>query len=374
MSKILVTQSSMPSMEEYVEEIRDLWESRWLTNNGSKHQQLQEQLCQYLKVDNTTLFCNGHQALYAALKAYSLHGEVITTPFTFVSTTNAIVQSGLKPVFCDIDPVTYTIDCDMLERLITPNTCAIVPVHVFGNLCDVDRIEAIAKKHHLKVIYDAAHAFGVELNGKGVGSFGDISMFSFHATKVFHTIEGGGLTYSDSTLVKKLNDFKNFGLSTPETMEEVGTNAKMTEFSAAMGLCNLRHIDQEIAKRKAVYERYVQNLKNIPGIQLISYRENMKPNYSYFPVVFDKEIFGKDRDEVANLLNQNDIVPRKYFYPAANEFEFYQKNFPSRTPVAQHIADNILTLPMHANLSLEDVDRICRIITMDYYINKKDML
>lgn len=363
MSKILVTQSSMPTLEEYINEIKDIWDSKWLTNNGVKHQQLEKELCDFLRVGHTTLFCNGHQALYIALKALNLKGEVITTPFTFASTTHAIVQAGLTPVFCDIDPVTYTMDADKIEQLITPNTCAIVPVHVYGNPCDVYKIEEIAKKHNLKVIYDAAHAFGVEIDGKGIGTFGDISMFSFHATKVFNTIEGGGLVYADDTLSQKLNMLKNFGITSPETVEEVGTNAKMNEFSAAMGLCNLRHVREEIEKRKAVYDRYVMNLGNIPGIRLISYRENMKPNYAYFPVVFDKEVTGKTRDDIAELLAQNDIIARKYFYPATNDFEFYKLNYPSSTPIAHYISENVLTLPMYASLSLEDVDRICSIIT-----------
>lgn len=363
MNKILVTQSSMPGLDEYTEEIKDIWDSKWLTNNGIKHQQLEKKLCEFLHVNNTTLFCNGHLALFTALKSLGLEGEVITTPFTFASTTHAIVQAGLTPVFCDINPDDYTIDVEKIEALITENTCAVVPVHVYGAPCDVEKIEEIAKKYHLKVVYDAAHAFGVEVNGKAIGNYGDISMFSFHATKVFNTIEGGALVYNDSNITSKMNSFKNFGLTSPETVEEVGTNAKMNEFAAAMGLCNLRHVEQEIAKRKQVFERYMQNLKDIPGIQLMNIHSNVKPNYAYFPVVFDKEKFGKNRDEVSVLLADNNIFARKYFYPLINDFDCYKNQYSSDdTPIAKKIAANVLTLPMYADLSLEDVDRICNII------------
>lgn len=363
MNKILVTQSSMPNLDEYVDEIKDIWESKWLTNSGVKHQELESGLCKYLNVKNTALFCNGHQALYVALKSLNLTGEVITTPFTFASTTHAIVQAGLKPVFCDIDPVTYTIDVNKIEELITDKTCAIVPVHVYGTPCDVEKIEEIAKKHNLKVIYDAAHAFGVEVNGKGIGTFGDISMFSFHATKVFNTIEGGGLTYSDNLLTERINMLKNFGITSPETIDEVGTNAKMNEFAAAMGLCNLRHINEEILKRKKVFEQYISNLKDVPGIKLISFKDNVKPNYAYFPVVFDKEVFGKNRDEIMDILSKNEIYTRKYFYPLITDFACYNKEYDSSlTPVAKEISENVLTLPMYADLDISDVDRICNII------------
>lgn len=363
MNKILVTESSMPKLDEYIEEIKDIWKSKWLTNNGVKHQQLESKLCEYLNVKNTALFCNGHQALYVALKSLNLSGEVITTPFTFASTTHAIVQAGLKPVFCDIDPITYTMDVNKIEDLINDKTCAIVPVHVYGNPCDVEKIEEIAKKHNLKVIYDAAHAFGVEVNDMGIGNFGDISMFSFHATKVFNTIEGGALTYSDSLLTEKINMLKNFGITSPESIEEIGTNAKMNEFSAAMGLCNLRHIEEEILKRKKVFERYVLNLKDISGIKLISFKDNIKPNYAYFPVVFDKEVFGKNRDEIMEILEKSGIYTRKYFYPLITDFSCYKDKYDSSlTPIAKEISENVLTLPLYANLDICDVDRICNLI------------
>ena len=246
MKSIQVTQSSMPPLEEYIEEIRDIWESYWLTNMGVKHNQLEESLVRYMNADNVTLFTNGHLALESAIAALELSGEVITTPFTFASTTHAIIRNKLEPVFCDINPIDYTIDVQKIESLITDKTAAILPVHVYGNICDVKKINEIAMKYNLKVIYDAAHAFGVTVDGVGVGNFGDMSIFSFHATKVFNTIEGGAITYKDSNLKRVLNNIKNFGITGPDTVEYFGGNAKMSEFQAAMGLCNLRYIESEI--------------------------------------------------------------------------------------------------------------------------------
>lgn len=359
--KLQVTRSSMPEFEEYIEEIKDLWDSRWLTNMGTKHKQLEMELIKYLKTPNVTLFTNGHLALECAMAAFNLTGEVITTPFTFASTTHAIVRNCLEPVFCDINPDDYTIDSDKLESLITDRTSAIVPVHVYGNICNVKKIDRIAKKYDLKVIYDAAHAFGVTYKDIGIGSFGDASMFSFHATKVFHTIEGGAVTFNNPELRKTLNDLKNFGITGQESVEYVGGNAKMNEFQAAMGLCNLRHIDDEIAKRKAVVGRYVKRLSGIKGIKLSKPQPGVKSNYAYFPVVFDGYKF--DRDQVFELLKAEDIYARKYFYPLTNSFECYKGRFDiAETPVAEYIADKVLTLPLYADLALEDVDRICDLI------------
>lgn len=358
---IQVTQSSMPHYEEYIEEIREVWESKWLTNNGVKHQKLESSLVDYLKVDNLTLFTNGHLALEIILESLNLSGEVITTPFTFASTTHAIVRNGLKPVFCDINSDDYTMDVEKIESLITDKTSAIVPVHVYGNVCDVEAIDKIAKKHNLKVIYDAAHTFGVTVNGEGIGTFGNASMFSFHATKVFNTIEGGAVTYRNPSLSQKLNELKNFGISGPESVKYVGGNAKMNEFQAAMGICNLRHVDNEIAKRRKVSERYFSNLSDIKGIKLSLEQKGVKSNYAYFPVVFDG--YRKSRDEVFEQLQNENIIARKYFYPLVNEFDCYKDQHDvNDTPVAKHIADRVLTLPLYADLSLEDVDRICEII------------
>ena len=358
---IQVTRSSMPEFEEYIEEIRELWDTHWLTNMGTKHKNLESQLLYYLNVLNITLFTNGHLALECIIAALDLRGEVITTPFTFASTTHAIVRNGLKPVFCDINPDDYTIDVEKIESLITEKTSAIIPVHVYGNVCDIEAIDRIAKKHNLKVIYDAAHTFGVTVNGQGVGTFGDASMFSFHATKVFNTIEGGAVTYNDSSIKQVLNDLKNFGITGPETVEYVGGNAKMNEFQAAMGICNLRHVNGEIIKRKKVVERYIENLKDITGIQLSKKQVDVESNYAYFPVVFDG--YKMTRDEVFEKLKDNDIVARKYFYPLTNSFECYKDQYDvDETPVAKYIAERVLTLPLYADLALEDVDRICVII------------
>ena len=361
MNSILVTRSSMPTFEEYCEEIKDIWDSRWLTNMGPKHKKLQADLTDYLGVNSIDLFCNGHMALEMAIGAMGLTGEVITTPFTFASTTHAIVRNGLKPVFCDIDSVTYTIDVTKIESLITDKTSAIIPVHVYGNMCNVEEIERIAKQHNLKVIYDAAHAFGVKYKGKGIGNFGDASMFSFHATKVFHSIEGGAVCFSDKVFGEKLYKLKNFGIATQETVEFVGGNAKMNEFSAAMGICNLRHIDDEIAKRRIAVERYRERLGGIEGITLCPIQENVETNYAYFPVVFDKDVFGLSRDEVMESLSKQGIGARKYFYPLTNSFDCYDYDV-SSTPVALDISKKVLTLPLFADLTVEDVDRICDVI------------
>ncbi len=304
---ILVTRSSMPSLEEYIEEIKDMWESHWLTNMGPKHKEFQERLCQYLNVEHIDLFTNGHMALELTLQALNLQGEVITTPFTFASTTHAIVRNGLKPVFCDIDPDTYTIDVKKIEGLITDRTCAIMPVHVYGNICNIEEIERIAHKYELKVIYDAAHSFGETYKGKGVGSFGDASCFSFHATKVFNSIEGGAVCFRDKRLGDSLYELKNFGIRGPEEVCAVGANAKMNEFCAAMGICNLRHIEEEIIKRKTVAERYRNNLKEIGGIKLNEEKSDINYNYAYFPVVFEEKEFGASRSDVFDALARSGI-------------------------------------------------------------------
>jgi dTDP-4-amino-4,6-dideoxygalactose transaminase len=361
MKPIQVTRSSMPSIEEYIEEIKDMWESHWLTNMGIKHKQLEAELSRYLDAPNITLFTNGHLALECAIAAFNLSGEVITTPFTFASTTHAIVRNGLEPVFCDINPDDYTIDTDKLEGLITDKTSAIIPVHVYGNICDINEIENLAKKYNLKVIYDAAHAFGVTVNGESVANFGDASMFSFHATKVFHTIEGGAVTYKDESISQKLDDLKNFGITGPESVEYVGGNAKMNEFQAAMGICNLRHVEGEIAKRKIVVESYIERLSGVSGIRLCKSQTGVKSNYAYFPVVFDG--YKMSRDEVFEKLKAENIYARKYFYPLTNSFECYKGRFDvNKTPVAKYVADRVLTLPLYADLAIDDVNRICDII------------
>lgn len=365
MSKILVTRSSMPTYEEYIEEIKDIWDSHWLTNMGTKHNQLELELADYLKVDNVSLFSNGHMALELLIQAMGLTGEVITTPFTFASTTHAIVRNGLTPVFCDINPDDYTMDVSKIEALITDKTSAIIPVHVYGNLCDVEAIEAIAKKHNLKVIYDAAHTFGVEYKRRGVASFGDASIFSFHATKVYNTIEGGAVCFNgnEDGLKEKLYGLKNFGIRGEEMVDAVGANSKMNEFQAAMGICNLRHLDGEIEKRSRVVARYREHLEGVPGIRLASVQKDVKSNYAYFPVVFDETVLGYSRDDIYDMLRAQDIFTRKYFYPITNSFECYRDKYDAKeTPVALETSLRVLTLPLYADLALEDVDRICDLI------------
>lgn len=361
---IMVTRSSMPSLEEYIKEIKPIFDSCYLTNMGPVHNTLQQQLEQYLNVPEVSLFGNGHMALEIAIQALGLHksgGEVITTPFTFVSTTHAIVRNGLKPVFCDIKADDYTLNPSLIEELITENTVAILPVHVYGNVCDVEAIESIARKHHLKVVYDAAHAFGITYNGVGIGNYGDASMFSFHATKVFHTIEGGAISFKDTNYTEKLNELKNFGIH-GEDVTEIGCNAKMDEFRAAMGICNLRHVDESIKERGEVVEHYRKRLGNCHGIRLCQPRSGVNTNNAYFPVYFDEKEFGKSRDVVLEQLKEKDIYARKYFYPAVNEMECYCDQFPKNTPVAHDVASHILTLPLYEGLRIEDVEHICEII------------
>ena len=376
--KILVTKSFLPPFEEYTEEIRGLWDSHWITNMGTEHEKLEKELRQYLKAENVCLFQNGHLALELSLQALGLKGEIITTPFTFASTTWAILRAGCIPVFCDVLPGTCTMDPDKIESLITERTCAILPVHVYGNLCEVDAIQEIADRHGLKVIYDAAHAFGVFRNGVSSASFGDLSMFSFHATKVFHTIEGGCVCFRDPDLKDRLFRIKNFGIQENETWG-VGGNAKMNEFEAAMGVCNLRHLEEQIRKRKAVAERYTERLSGRAGIRFPDQTQGVKRNYAYFPVFFDPEQFGESRDKLCARLNRAGIFPRKYFWPCTNDFAFEREIRkqpgipnaeqlspdlfdPAKTPVAKQLSEQVLTLPIYGDLDLAVVDRICELI------------
>ena len=360
---ILVTRSSMPPMEEYIAEIQDIWQSRWLTNMGVKHQAFQAALQEYMRAEHVELLVNGHMALKLTLQALNLSGEVITTPFTFASTTHAIVRNNLTPIFCDINADDYTMDAEKLEHLISDRTSAILPVHVYGNVCAVEEIERISRKYGLRVIYDAAHTFGETYRGRAVADYGDASCLSFHATKVFHTIEGGAVVYHDAELGQKLCDLKNFGIRDAECVDGVGSNAKMNEFCAAMGLCNLRHVNDDIARRKAVAERYRERLAEVCGIQLNPVQENVTPNYAYFPVVFHEKEFGRTRNEVFDALQRANIYSRKYFYPLTNTFEcFHGKYDVEQTPVARHIANRVLTLPIYPELEEAAVDRICDVI------------
>lgn len=360
---ILVTKSFLPPIDEYKKEIEKIWETNWLTNQGPLHHELNSKLNDYLKVKNSTLFVNGHLALDVAIKALNLTGEVITTPFTFASTTHAIKMNGLKPVFCDINLDNFTIDVNKIEALITSETSAIIPVHVFGNPCDIAKIEEIAAKHNLKVIFDAAHVFGVQIDGVGIGSFGDVSMFSLHATKVFNSIEGGVLAYNNKDLAKGFDLYKNFGITGPETVEAVGLNAKMNEFQAAMGLVNLRYVEKEIENRRAVANKYREGLRGIKGIRYLPDAPGVKHNYAYFPVLVEKTEFGMDRDELHDTLKEYNVFARKYFHPLVNEFECYRDQYRvSDTPNAKFVGDRVITLPMYGGLELEKVEKLCNII------------
>lgn len=360
--EIMVTRASMPMLEEYVEEIKDIWDSHWMTNMGKKHKELQRQLCSFLNVANIELFTNGHMALELTLQAFHLSGEVITTPFTFASTTHAIVRNGLTPVFCDINPDDYTMDVSRIEELITPDTTAIVPVHVYGNVCNVEEIQRIAEKYGLKVIYDAAHAFGETYKGIDVGNFGDASCFSFHATKVFNTIEGGAVCFKNEEFGLDLYRLKNFGIRGPEVVDSVGANAKMNEFCAAMGICNLKYVRENILKRKKITELYHTYLENVPGLKLNFTAEETESNYSYYPVYIDEQ-FGIDRDTLQKKLADKNIYARKYFFPLTSAFDCYKDQFDSeKTPTALDVSRRILTLPLYPDLEPDDVKRICEII------------
>lgn len=363
---IFVTQSSIAPLDEYMEEIKPIFETKYMTNMGPVYKKLQRQLKDYLHVPELSFFVNGHMALEMGLQAFGFPkgSEVITTPYTYVSTTHAIVRQNLVPVFCDIDPINYTIDVNKIEELITEKTVAIMPVHVYGNLCDVEAIQEIADRHNLKVFYDGAHSFGVKYNGIGVGNFGDMCMFSFHATKVFNTIEGGAVAFKDKAYQMRLHELKNFGIHTEDCIANVGGNAKLDEFRAAMGICNLRYIDQNIEKRKVVAERYDELLGNVPGIRVMNLREGITPNYAYYPIYIDPEKFGENRDDVYKRLEENDIHARRYFYPATNDLVCYRGKFEIQdTPVAHDVSMNILCLPMYADLALDDVERICGVVT-----------
>lgn len=362
---ILVTRSSMPPLEEYIEEIKPIFESYRMTNMGPVYKKFQHQLKDYLNVPELSLFVNGHMALEMAIKAFELcqeGGEVITTPFTFVSTIHAITRNNLKPVFCDIRPDDFTIDPTKIEKLITDKTVAIIPVHVYGNVCDVEAIQEIANKYNLKVIYDAAHAFGVTYKGAGIGNFGDASMFSFHATKVFNSIEGGAVAFHDRKYSVLLHELKNFGIHEEDDVVSVGGNAKLDEFRAAMGICNLRHVNEYIEARAKIVARYDEKLSGINGIKLIKPSGESTPNYAYYPVYFDEKIFGKSRNQVYEELKSADIYARKYFYPAVNEMTCYRGQFNVNTPMAHDAAEHVLTLPLYEGLAIETVDKICNII------------
>lgn len=363
--KICVTHSSMPSIEEYMEQIKPLWDSHWLTNMGELHMELESKLKEYLKVDGLSLMVNGHMSLEMALTALKLPkgGEVITTPFTFISTTHAIVRNGLQPVFCDIKMSDMTIDEEKIKSLITEKTVAILPVHVYGNICAIEQIQKIADQYNLPVIYDAAHAFGITYKGRGIGSYGDVSTFSFHATKVFHSIEGGAVAFHNPDLYRTLYNLKNFGIRSEEVVAEVGANAKMNEFCAAMGLCNLAHIEEEMGKRKKVVGKYRELLADCAGIRIVDGTVDATKNYAYFPVLIEEEKFGHTRDEVYGVLRREEIYSRKYFYPLTSDQTCFRNKYQNvDLSVARYVAERVLVLPLYADLELQDVERIVGVI------------
>lgn len=353
----------MPSYGEYIKAIKPLWDTHIITNMGVYHKKLENALKDYLSVPYVSLMVNGHMALEMTLQSFNFpeKGEVITTPFTFISTTHAIVRNGLVPVFCDVKD-DGTIDESKIEDLITERTVAILPVHVYGNVCNVEAIEKIAKKYRLKVIYDAAHAFGVKLNGKGIGEYGDASCFSFHATKVFNTIEGGAVTFKESSLYDNLYNLKNFGIRGEELVVDVGANAKMSEFSAIMGICNLRRIEEVINKRKILFLKYCDLLGNCQGVRIVVETNKEENNYAYMPIVVtDKSRM--TRDELYVLLRERMIFARKYFYPLSSEQECYKGKYAKCLLTnARDMAQRVLVLPLYEDLTEEDVERICKII------------
>ncbi len=367
MRNITVTKASMPEYEEFIEAIKPLWDSRRITNMGSYHQELERALAEYLDVPELSLLVNGHMALEMTIQAFHFPegSEVITTPFTFVSTTHAIVRNGLKPVFCDIKKSDYTIDEDRIEDLITEKTVAILPVHVYGNICNAERIGEIARNYDLKVIYDAAHAFGETYRGRGVGSLGDASIFSFHATKIFNTIEGGASAFASHELYERLYNLKNFGIRGETLVVGVGANAKMNEFCAIMGLCNLKHVERDIAERKQRVGYYLKKLEGRKELDCPVYRDDIRYTYGYFPVLFREELCGCGmRDIVYERLKESGIYSRKYFYPVtSDEVCFKNKYRDIAIENARYVSENILVLPLHPDLEYEIMDEIAEIVT-----------
>ncbi len=363
MKKITVTQASMPPYEEFIEKIKPLWDSKWITNMGVYHKELEQKLKDYLDVPCLSLMVNGHMALEMTIQAMNFPegSEIITTPFTFISTTHAIVRNRLKPVFCDIKFSDYTIDESKIEELITDKTVAILPVHVYGNICNAEKIQEIADRYGLKVIYDACHAFGETYKGAGVGVLGDASVFSFHATKVYNTIEGGAVTFADKELYESLYNLKNFGIRGEELIVGVGTNAKMNEFSAIMGLCNLPAVEGNIAKRKERSEYYIKLLADCSDICLPKFAgSEVSYNYSYFPVRFLKEGL---RNKVYDALREKEIYARKYFYPLTCDALCYEVQYrESILSNARETAENILVLPLYAELEYKVIDQVVQII------------
>lgn len=363
--QITVTSPLLPDLEEFHAMLREIWASKWITNNGSFHQQLEKELATYLKVPYISLFTNGTLPLITALQALRITGEVITTPYSFVATTHSLWWNGIKPVFVDVDPATGNIDPDRIEAAITPKTTAIMPVHVYGKPCDTVRIQEIADKYGLKVIYDAAHAFGVEVNGESILNAGDMSTLSFHATKVYNTIEGGAMVMHDEKTKRRIDYLKNFGFADETEVVAPGINSKVDEMRSAYGLLNLRQVDQAIANRKKVAEAYRKALHNVEGVTFFDDMPGVKHNYSYFPIFIDAEKYGRTRDELYASMKAANVLGRRYFYPLISEFSTYRglpSAAPENLPNAHRMAGSVICLPMHHALSGNDVKRVIELI------------
>lgn len=362
---IYVTRPLLPDLEQFNQKLKQIWDSKWLTNNGQQHQILEKKLQDFLKIPYLSLFNNGTIALLVGCQSLRLSGEVITTPFTFPATPHVLTWNNIKPIFCDIDPVTMNIDANKIESMITPQTTAILGVHVYGVPCDVIKIQEIADKYGLKVIYDAAHAFGVEIKGVGIGNFGDLSMMSFHATKLFHTGEGGALLFRDPNLKTRLEFLKNFGIKNEEEVVMPGINGKMNEIQAALGLVLLQYIEEERNKRELIFETYRKCLHNVPGITFLPKLTDVISSYQYFVIRIDPEVFGCDRDYVYDEFKKYNVFTRKYFYPLCSDYPCY-KYLPSSSdinlPVANKVAKEVLSLPIYGTLKLEEIEKICTIL------------
>jgi dTDP-4-amino-4,6-dideoxygalactose transaminase len=363
--QIFVTQPALPPLDEFVEYLKSIWDSKVITNKGPFHQQFERELAEYLGVEYISLFSNGTLALITALQTLRITGEVITTPFSFVATTHSLWWNNIKPVFVDIEPEYFTLDPEKIEAAITPKTTAILPVHVYGNPCNVEAIQRIADTYGLKVIYDAAHAFGVGINGNSILNFGDLSVMSFHATKVFNTIEGGAIVCHDETMKKRIDFLTNFGFADEVTVVAPGINAKMNEMQAAYGLLQLKYADDNIAKRKAIVLAYRKHLADTPGIRLLKDIKGVKYGHPYFPILIDASIYGYSRDELYEKLKEHNIYGRRYFYPLISQFPTYRglpSAAPENLPVAHKLADQVICLPIYADLDLNDVKRISDLV------------
>lgn len=363
---ITVTSPLLPNLDEFNEMLKQIWESKWITNNGSFHQQLEKELAAYLKVPHISLFTNGTLPLITALQALRITGEVITTPYSFVATTHALWWNGIKPVFVDIDPKTGNIDPDKIEAAITPKTTAIMPVHVYGKPCDTNRIQEIADQYGLKVIYDAAHAFGVEVNGKSILNAGDLSTLSFHATKVYNTIEGGAMVMHDEKMKKRIDYLKNFGFADEITVVGPGINSKMDEIRSAYGLLNLKQVDAAIEARHQIAIKYRKALQSVEGITFFDDMPAVKHNYSYFPIFVDADKYGMTRDELYLKMRRQNILGRRYFYPLISTFTTYNKLESARKDNllnAHRMADRVICLPMYHSLNEEDAEHVLKCIT-----------